>query len=88
MIAEPLFIGYPLSPVMLLPADSQDRLHILRLLIDRLIPREASLCGEPGHRLDQLIDLRVEQRMPIAGLDGLEKVFIEFAWLQGAFVPY
>jgi hypothetical protein len=26
--------------------------------------------SEPSHRLDQLIDLRVEQRLPIAGLNG------------------
>ena len=46
---------------MLLPARGEDRLHGLRLLIDRLIPREASLLGEPGHRLNQLIHLRAEQ---------------------------
>ena len=47
-------------PDGLLPAYGEDGLHILRTLIDRLIPREASLCREPGHRLDQLIDLRAE----------------------------
>ena len=34
--------------------------HILWPLIDRLIPREAGLLGESGHRLNQLIDLRAE----------------------------
>lgn len=46
---------------MLLPARGQDRLHILRPLIDRLIPRKAGLLREPRHRLNQLIDLRAEQ---------------------------
>ena len=53
----------------LLPARGQDGLYILRLLIDPLILREAGLCGEPCHRLNQLIDLRAEQRLPIARLN-------------------
>ena len=54
--------GSPLHRVIdrLLPACGEDRLHVLWPLIDRLIPCEAGLLGEPGHRLNQLIDLRAE----------------------------
>ena len=64
------FHVYPFT-VLSLPARSQDRLHVLRPLIDRLIPREASLCSEPRHRLNQLIDLRAEDRLSVPSLDGL-----------------
>ena len=46
----------------------------MRLLINRLIPREAGLCGEARHRLNQLIDLRAEQSLPIARLDRLDPI--------------
>jgi hypothetical protein len=59
---------------MLLPARGQDRLHILWQLIDRLIPREASLLREPRHRLNQLIDLRAKQRLPIVRLNRLRSI--------------
>ena len=58
----------------LLPARGQDGLHILRLLIDPLIPREAGPCSEPGHRLDQLIHLRAVQRLPVPDLNGLDPI--------------
>lgn len=45
---------------VLLPAGRQDTLHLLRLLIDRLIPRKAGLLTERGHGLNQLIDLCAE----------------------------
>jgi hypothetical protein len=41
---------------------------LLRLLIDGLIPREAGLCGEPRHRLNQLIPLRAQQHVAVAHL--------------------
>jgi hypothetical protein len=50
------------------PAGRQYGLHLLRLLIDALVPRKSSLLAEGGHGLDQLIDLRIEQMLPIAGL--------------------
>ena len=53
----------------LLPARRQNVLNLLRLLIDRLIPGETGLLGELRHRLDELIDLRAEQRVSVAGLD-------------------
>lgn len=58
----------------LLPARGQNRLHILRLLIDRLIPREAGLLGEARHRLDQLIDLRAQQRLAVPCLNRLDPI--------------
>jgi len=55
----------------LLPACRQNLLHLLRLGNDALIPREAVMIGaELRHRLDQPIDLRAEQRLPIACLNG------------------
>ena len=45
---------------LLLPAESEDRLHILRPLIDGLIPTEAGLLREGGLRLNQLIDLGIQ----------------------------
>ena len=42
---------------LLLPARSEDGLHSLRLLLNGLIPAEAGLLREGGHRLNQLIDL-------------------------------
>ena len=58
----------------LLPATSQDGLHLLGLLIDRSVPREPGLLAERCHRLDQLIDLRAEQGLSIAGLDGFRLI--------------
>ena len=52
-----------------MPTGGQDRLHLLRALIDGLVPREAGLLAERGHRLDQLIDLGIDQMLPVAGLD-------------------
>lgn len=51
-----------------MPARRQDVLHFLWPLIDRLVPGQAALLAKRGHRLDQLIDLRIEQMLPIAGL--------------------
>lgn len=51
-----------------MPARRQDVLHLLWPLIDRLVPGQAALLAKRGHRLDQLIDLRIEQMLPIAGL--------------------
>ena len=65
----------PFTPhVFLLPARRQDRLHLCRLLIDRLIPREAGLLREPSHGLNQLIDLCTEQHLAIAGLNGFRLI--------------
>ena len=55
---------------VLLPAGSQNGLHLLRLLIDGLIPGEPALLTERGHGLNQLIDLRAEQCLAVPGLDG------------------
>lgn len=54
-----------------MPVRGEDRLHLLRSLIDGLVPRQARLLAERGHGLDQLIDLRIQQRLPVAGLEGL-----------------
>ena len=45
---------------ILLPARGEDRLHLLRALIDGLIPCEAGLLREPSHSLNQLIHLRIQ----------------------------
>jgi hypothetical protein len=58
----------------LLPACGQNCLHLLWLLIDGLIPGEAGLCGETRHCLDQLIDLRAQQRLTVARLDDLRSI--------------
>ena len=54
----------PLTPLRrrrrIMPAGRQHVLHSLRLLIDPLIPGEASICREGSHRLNELIDLRIE----------------------------
>ena len=51
----------PFTPhVRSLPARSQDRLDILRLLIDGSIPGKTRLQTERGHRLNQRINLRTE----------------------------
>lgn len=52
-----------------MPTGGQHGLDILRPLIDGLIPREPSLLREARHRLDELIDLRAQHRLPVAGLD-------------------
>jgi hypothetical protein len=57
-----------------LRAHGQDRLHLLWPLIDHLTPREAGLLHEPGHPLNELIDLCAEQRLPIAGLNRLDLI--------------
>ena len=49
-------------------------MHILRLLIDGLIPGQSRLLREPGHRLDQLIDLRAQQRLAVPGLNRLDPI--------------
>ena len=59
---------------MLLPARGQDGLYILRLLINRLVPREAGLLSEPCHRLNQLIDLGVKQCLSVPGLNRLDSI--------------
>ena len=56
------------SGTSLVPARGQDGLYFQRLLIDALIPRESGLLAERGHGLDQLINLRIKQMLPIAGL--------------------
>jgi len=57
------------SPHVLLPASAQDGLHLLGLLIDPLIPGEAGLLTERGHRGDQLIHLCTQEGLPIARLN-------------------
>lgn len=52
-----------------MPTGGQHGLDILRPLINGLIPREASLLREARHRLDELIDLRAQHRLPVAGLN-------------------
>ena len=54
----------------LVPVGGEDRLYFLRSLIDRLVPRQPCLLAEGCHRLDQLIHLRIQQRLSIAGLNG------------------
>ena len=64
----PLYPPYPFTPypsrltfhIPLLPAGGKDRLHILRLLIDGLIPGEPGLGAEGGHGLNELIHLGIE----------------------------
>ena len=53
----------------LVPACCQDGLHVLRPLIDGLVPCESGLLAEGGHRLGQLVDLSIEEVLPIAGLE-------------------
>jgi hypothetical protein len=48
--------------VSLLLARGQDGRYVLRLLIDQLTPREAGLCWESCHCLNQLINVRAEHR--------------------------
>ena len=43
-------------------------------MINRLIPRQASLLGEPRHRLNQLIHLPTEQHLTIARLNRLDPI--------------
>ena len=43
-----------------LPAPGQHRLHVLRPLIDGLIPAKTRLLREARHRLDQLLHLGIE----------------------------
>lgn len=52
-----------------MPACGQDVLHILRPLVDGLIPGEPTLLTEGCHRLDQLVDLCIEQVLPVARLN-------------------
>jgi hypothetical protein len=56
----------------LLPVRRQDGLDLLRLLIDHLIPSQAGLLREGSPRLNELIHLRVEQRLAVARLDRLD----------------
>ena len=44
------------------------------MLVDRLIPRETRLLGEPSHRLNELIDLRTQQSLPVARLNGFNPI--------------
>ena len=59
-----------------MPAGGQDGLHILRPLIDGLIPRQSCLLTEGGHGLNELIDLRIRQMLPIAGLDVFDLISV------------
>jgi len=52
--------------VFLLPARGQDGLHLLRPLINRLVPRQSGLLCISCHRLIELVHLRVQQRLPVA----------------------
>jgi hypothetical protein len=52
-----------------MPTGSQYRLDILWALIDGLIPGKSGLLAEGGHPLNQLIDLRIEEVLPIARLE-------------------
>jgi hypothetical protein len=49
---EKLGDAFPKSEEDSVPIDSQDGLHLLRPLIDGLIPRQAALLAEGGHRLN------------------------------------
>ena len=60
--------------LLLLPAGGQHSLHVLGPVIEGLIPGEPRLLTEGRHRLDQLVDLRMEQRLAIAGLDGFHLI--------------
>jgi hypothetical protein len=51
------------------PVRGENGLHILRPRIDGLIPGQAGLLTERRHRLDQLIDLRIREMLPVAGLN-------------------
>ena len=67
------------GPSFLLPARSQNALELRLLLngaatLDSIAPTQAGLCGEPGHGLNQLIDLRAEQRLAIAGLQRFDLI--------------
>ena len=55
-----------------MPVGSKHRLNLLRPLIDGLIPRQPCLLTKARHRLDQLIDLRIQQRLTVAGLNRFE----------------
>ena len=55
--------------VSLLPIRGQNALNLRWLLIDPLVPAQTGLLRKGCHRLDQLIDLRAEQRLPIARLN-------------------
>ena len=50
------------------PTRREHRLHLLRPLIDTLVPGKPGLLAKGGHGLDQLIDLRIEEMLPVAGL--------------------
>ena len=52
-----------------MPAGGQDSLHLLRPLVDGLVPGETGLLTERRHRLDQLIDLRLREMLPVTGLE-------------------
>lgn len=54
--------------MLLVPAPCEHVVYILRPLIDPLIPGQAGLLAERSHRLDQLVDLRIQEMLPVAGL--------------------
>ena len=62
------------SGSVLLPACREHRLHLLRPLLDGVIPRQSRLLRESRHGLDQLVNLCTEQNLPIAGLKCLNVI--------------
>ena len=55
--------------MLLVPAPCEHVVYILRPLIDPLTPGQAGLLAERGHLLDQLVDLRIQEMLPVAGVD-------------------
>ncbi len=53
-----------------LPVCSQNCLYILWPLRDGLIPGQPGLRAEGSHRLNELLHLRIEQLLAVAGLNG------------------
>ncbi|OGO40010.1 MAG: hypothetical protein A2Z03_12030 [Chloroflexi bacterium RBG_16_56_8] len=58
-----------------LPIRGYDSLHLIRVLVDRLIPGDAAMrSGELGHRLDQLVDLGIGERPVVDALEGFDVI--------------